>query len=135
MFLDVEMLADLQGMILSWSNRDPTHAFLRPAKYVCMALPRYVGHGKNSQAAKLQEALDLPFFAGADSSIEWVPFQLRSGIVHLGAEPTSGHYRSFVNSEGQWYLGDDASTPAACHLSDQLIARNCYLLLLEHIAA
>ena len=110
-FLHVEMATDLQIMTNGWSNRSPIHAFLRPARFVCLALPRYAGHGKNSQPVKLQGTVELPLYAGADSSIEWVPFQLRSGIVHLGAEPTSGHYRSFVLSDGQWYLGDDASPP------------------------
>ena len=111
------MAADLQTMINSWSNR-----------------PRYAGHGKNSQPVKLQGVVELPFYAGADSSLARVPFRPRSGIVHLGAEPRSGHYRSFVLWEGQWYLGDDACSPSACQLADQLIACNCYLLLLEHQA-
>ena len=99
-FLNVDMAADLQTMINSWSNRSPIHAFLPPARFVCPALPRYAGHGKNSQSVQLQGAVALPFFAGADSTIARVPFRLRSGIVHLGSEPTSGHYRSFVLSEG-----------------------------------
>ena len=134
-FLNVELAADLQTMINSWSNnRSPIHAFLPPARFVCLALPRYAGHGKNSLPIKLQEAVELPFYAGADSSLARVRFRLRSGIVHLGAEPTSGHYRSFVLSEGQWYLGDDASSPSACQMADQLMACNFYLLLLEHQA-
>ena len=133
-FLNVDMAADLQTMINSWSNRSPIHAFLPPARFVCLALPRYAGHGKNIQPVQLQGAVALPFFAGADSTIARVPFRLRSGIVHLGSEPTSGHYRSFVLSEGQWYLGDDACPPSACQLADPLIACNCYFLLLEHQA-
>ena len=133
-FLNVDMAADLQTMINSWSNRSPIQAFLPPARFVCLALPRYAGRGKNSQPVQLQGAVALPFFAGADSTIARVPFRLRSGIVHLGSEPTSGHYRSFVLSEGQWYLGDDACPPSACQLADPLIACNCYLLLLEHQA-
>ena len=85
-FLHVEMAADLQTMINSWSNRSPIHAFLPPARFVCLALPRYAGHGKNSQPGKLQGVVELPLCAGADSSLARVPFRLRSGIVHLGAE-------------------------------------------------
>ena len=89
-----ELPASRELLLTLRSNRSPIHAFLPPARFVCLALPRYAGHGKNSQPVQLQGAVALPFFAGADSTIARVPFRLRSGIVHLGSEPTSGHYRS-----------------------------------------
>ena len=100
-FLNVDMAADLQTLINNWSSRSPTHAFTFPDRFVCLALPRYAGNGKNSHPVKLQENVEIPFYAGADSTLARVGFRLRSGVAHLGAEPTSGHYRSFVLSEEQ----------------------------------
>ena len=112
-------------MVNQWSSQSPVHALVAAEQLVFLALPRYAGDGKNSSPIQLSEALLLPVYEGADSTLSWHPFRLRAGVVHLGAEPTSGHYRSFVRADAQWYLGDDSRPPSA------LISGNCYLLLLE----
>ena len=75
--------------------------------------------------------LSLPAFEGEGSVLTWHSFILRAGVIHLGEEPTSGHYRSLIRAEAQWYLADDSRPPTACQLNDSMITGNIYLLLLE----
>ena len=75
--------------------------------------------------------LSLPAFEAEGSDLIWHSFILRAGVIHLGEEPTSGHYRSLIRTEIQWYLADDSRPPTACQLNDSMITGNIYLLLLE----
>ena len=73
----------------------------------------------------------LPAFEGEGSVLTRHPFLLQAGVIHLGKEPTSGHYRGLIRAEAQWYLADDSRPPTACQLNDSVIKGNIYLLLLE----
>ena len=130
-FLNVPLAEDLQTMINGWSNQTPVRALVNAEKFVFLALPRYAGDGKNSSSIRLPEMLSLPAFEGEGSVLTWQSFLLRAGVIHLGEEPTSGHYRSLIRAEAQWYLADDSRPPTACQLNDSAITGNIYLLLLE----
>ena len=130
-FLTAPVSDDLQSMIEQWSSQLPVRALITAERYAFLALPRYVGNGKNSTPIRLQEQLSLPVFEAEGSVVTWHPFSLRAGVIHLGEVPTSGHYRSFVSNATQWFLADDSHPPAACSLTDPLITGNVYMLLLE----
>ena len=130
-FLSAPMVDSLQSMIEQWSRQLPIRALITAERFVLLALPRYVGEGKNSNPIRLQETLSLPVFEAAGSDIAWHSFSLRAGVIHLGEEPTSGHYRSLISNASQWFLADDSRPPTACSLTDSLITGNAYLLLLE----
>ena len=130
-FLATPLANDLQTMIDQWSRQTPARALITAERYAILALPRYVGDGKNSNPIRLQEMLSLPVFEAAGSELIWHSYFLRAGVIHLGEEPTSGHYRSLISKETQWFLADDSHPPTACNLSDSTITGNVYLLLLE----
>ena len=130
-FLAAPLADDLQAMINQWSNQTPVHALITAERYALLALPRYVGEGKNSSPIRLQETLSLPVFEAEGSALSWHSFLLRAGVIHLGEETTSGHYRSLIRTESQWFLADDSRPPTACNLNDPMITGNVYLLLLE----
>ena len=130
-FLAAPLAADLQAMINQWSNQTPVHAMITAERYAILALPRYVGAGKNSSPIRLQETLSLPVFEAEGSDLSWHSFGLRAGVIHTGEETTSGHYRSFIRTATQWFLADDSRPPTACNLNDPTITSNVYLLLLE----
>ena len=130
-FLAAPLAADLQAMINQWSNQTPVHAMITAERYAVLALPRYVGAGKNSSPIRLQETLSLPVFEAEGSDLSWHSFGLRAGVTHIGEETTSGHYRSFIRTATQWFLADDSRPPTACNLNDPTITSNVYLLLLE----
>ena len=123
--------AEFLSMIDQWSRQTPARALITAERYAILALPRYVGDGKNSSPIRLQEMLSLPVFEAAGSDLIWHSYFLRAGVIHLGEEPTSGHYRSLISMETQWFLADDSHPPTACNLSDSTITGNVYLLLLE----
>ena len=130
-FLTAPVSDDLQYMIEQWSSQLPVRALITAERVAFLALPRYVGDGKNNTPIRLQEQLSLPVFEAEGSVVTWHPFSLRAGVIHLGEVPTSGHYRSFVSNATQWFLADDSHPPAACSLTDPLITGNVYMLLLE----
>ncbi|OLP82011.1 hypothetical protein AK812_SmicGene37389 [Symbiodinium microadriaticum] len=130
-FLCAPLAEDLQTMINRWSSQMPVRALVAAEQFVFLAVPRYAGDGKNSSPIRLQELLLIPAYEGVGSTMTWHSFRLRAGVVHLGEEPTSGHYRSLIRAEEQWYLADDSRPPTACQINDPLITGNCYLLLLE----
>ena len=130
-FLAAPLADNLQAMIDQWSNQTPVHALITAERYALLALPRYVGEGKNGSPIRLQETLSLPVFEAEGSALTWHSFLLRAGVIHLGEETTSGHYRSLIRTEAQWFLADDSRPPAACNLNDPMITGNVYLLLLE----
>ncbi|OLP88109.1 hypothetical protein AK812_SmicGene30586 [Symbiodinium microadriaticum] len=130
-FLAAPLADNLQAMINQWSNQTPVHALITAERYALLALPRYVGESKNSSPIRLQETLSLPVFEAEGSALTWHSFILRAGVIHLGEETTSGHYRSLIRTEAQWFLADDSRPPTACNLNDPMITGNVYLLLLE----
>ena len=63
----------------------------------------------------------------------WYNYKVRAGVFHIGAEVTSGHYRSF------WYCpdhatlltGDDAVRPTQASASDtKRVKEGSFLLIL-----
>ncbi|OLP91680.1 LINE-1 retrotransposable element ORF2 protein [Symbiodinium microadriaticum] len=130
-FLAAPFAADLQAMINQWSNQKPVHAMITAERFAILALPRYVGAGKNSSPIRLQETLSLPVFEAEGSALSWHSFSLRARVIHIGEETTSGHYRSLIRTATQWFLADDSRPPTVCNLNDPMITGNVYLLLLE----
>ena len=43
----------------------------------------------------MQQA-SFPVFTGSDHAVQWTPYSLVAGVLHLGSTPQQGHYRTFM---------------------------------------
>ena len=100
-------------MIDAWTGQFKVHALLRATPTVCVALPRFVERTKIRERIALAETISLPVFRGHDAEVALCTYYLRSVILHIGSETTSGHYRALVGKAGQWFLGDNSKPPVS----------------------
>ena len=124
-----QVVSSLQHLLCNWSGQERVNALLPPGPNVCIALPRFASAYKSTDPVYIEETLDIPV-SRHNEVVSWEPLKLRSVIVHLAAETTTGHYRALVGKEGSWYLGDDShSEPTDLH--DPIVTSNCYVIFFE----
>ena len=125
------MSLTIQQMINSWTGQSKVHTLLRATPTVCIALPRFVERTKICDRITLAETISLPVFQGHDAEVTFCTYYLRSVILHIGSETTSGHYRALAGQAGQWFLADDSKPPVGMPLSEAIIEENSCILFLE----
>lgn len=70
--------------------------------------------------------------AYADNSVP-IKYQLKSFVIHAGFSPFSGHYTSYVNKDGKWYLCNDKSVTLVSQKEVDREKPNAYLAFFELI--
>ena len=129
--VDSKVSPTVQQMIDAWTGQSKVHALLRATSTVCVALPRFVERTKIRERIALAETISLPVFLGHDAEVALCTYYLRSVILHIGSETTSGHYRALVGRAGEWFLDDDSQPPVSMPLSEAIIEESCCILFLE----
>ena len=122
----------LQAIIDRWTAQSEVHALWYAPACIALQLSRY-DNGKVLTPVSLSpdRRIFIPTFVASDTHTQRVAFVLRAAVVHLGAVPTSGHYRATFFQEARVMYADDgrASVLAtARHLAE--ISANCYILYL-----
>ena len=92
-----------------WQNSECLHCIQGDETHLAIALKRFAytpeGCAKNSSPIRLEGSYMMPLLTG--DQIHWAPFSVQAAIIHLGATPSSGHYRAQVNlSTGVFYTND-----------------------------
>ena len=119
---------NLQEMITAWSRQARVHALTQCGELLLLQLPRYVSDFRDGRPCRIPAEVQAPAFIGLDLEITDVPFKLIGGLLHLGVEPRSGHYRHFMIEDDVAYLGDDFQRPQPASLCTSLIESNVYIL-------
>ena len=48
------------------------------------------------QCGQAMQRASFPVFTGSDHAVQWTPYSLAAGALHLGSTPQQGHYRTFM---------------------------------------
>ncbi|OLQ04744.1 hypothetical protein AK812_SmicGene12129 [Symbiodinium microadriaticum] len=97
---------DLQDAIQAWHDRGYVHALTSAPQITLLQLARYVQDHKNIAEAHVQDFIMMPVFK-VGLEIKWIRYQVVAAILHYGPTPQSGHYRSHLKLDDQWFLTDD----------------------------
>ena len=119
---------DIQAMLTAWADQARVHGIAYCEEIMLVQLPRYVSHHKDIRPCRVPAQVQAPVFRGLDTQIEEHEFSLIGGLLHLGAEPRSGHYRHFLVENERAYLGDDFQLPQPVSLTTSLVESNVYIL-------
>ncbi|OLP82135.1 hypothetical protein AK812_SmicGene37250 [Symbiodinium microadriaticum] len=97
---------DLQEAINAWHQQGSVHALCNHPDIILVYLARYVGNGKSFKEVFFHEEVKVPVFV-QEMQVEWREYQPVSAVLHFGATPVAGHYRSLLKIKGQWYFTQD----------------------------
>ena len=119
---------DVQAMLEGWSHQARVHGITTCSEILLVQLPRYVRDYKDSRPCCIPEQVQAPVFQNQYTQINQQEFRLIGGLLHLGEEPRSGHYRHFMVANERAYIGDDFQLPQPVSLTDSLVETNVYLI-------
>ena len=90
----------LQECIICCHEQQIPHGLLCAPEFLLVTLARYasVARGKNRTRVpcKAMQRASFPVFTGSDHAVQWTPYSLVAGVLHLGSTPQQGHYRTFM---------------------------------------
>ena len=96
--------ATLQDCVVQWHEQKIPHGLLGTPSFLLVNLARYanIARGKNPirLPCKAMQKVSFPVFRGTGHDVAWTSYTLVAGIMHLGPQPQSGHYRSFLAHPG-----------------------------------
>ena len=96
--------ATLQDCVVQWHEQKIPHGLLGTPSILLVNLARYanIARGKNPirLPCKAMQKVSFPVFRGTGHDVAWTSYTLVAGIMHLGPQPQSGHYRSFLAHPG-----------------------------------
>ena len=119
---------DLQEMLAAWRDQAFVHGIAQCQELLFIQLPRYVHAHKDSRPCHIPAEVQAPHFTDLDRGTALHSYYLVGGLLHLGAEPRSGHYRHFIVEHGNVFLGDDFQNPEPAYLTSPLMTTNVYIL-------
>ena len=126
--LSVGNTMDLHELINNWSRREFEYALHQCKEMLLLQLPRYSYLQKDRRACPIPAEVQVPMFVDHSLATSLVLFTLAGGLLHIGEETQSGHYRPFIYDEGSAYLSDDNLLPSRFPITDPLIENNIYIL-------
>ena len=89
---------------------------------------RSTAHGKNHACISFSGGVVLP--VRTDAGVEQRTFGAVSGVLHLGENVTSGHYRAVLRQGSQWYIADDGVAAVPTSIGTHL-TRQIYVIWLQ----
>ena len=99
--------ATLQDCIVQWHEQKIPHGLLSAPPVLFVNLARYanIARGKNPirLPCKAMQKVTFPVFRGTGHDVAWTSYTLVAGVMHLGPQPQSGHYRSFLAHPGSCF--------------------------------
>ena len=113
----------VQGQGTAW------HGLTQCNELLLIQIPRYVRDSKDRRPCRIPMEVQAPVFTGLDTQIIAQRFSLIGGLLHIGEEPRSGHYRQFIIEDGIACLGDDFQRPQPTQISTPLMETNVYILV------
>ena len=123
----------LSQLVGAWSENSFQRGLLWAPPLLAVVLGRWSAGHKIHTAVSLSE-VNIPVWEEGQTRT-WYRYKVRAGVFHIGAEATSGHYRSFWFSPPHEALmtGDDAVRPSPASASDAKRVRegSCLLFLVR----
>ena len=116
--------ATLQDCIVQWHEQKIPHGLLGTPSILFVNLARYanIARGKNPirLPCKALQKVSFPVFRGTGHDVTWTSYTLVAGVMHLGPQPQSGHYRSFLAHPGSC-LASWPQASTSCSSEPQLL--------------
>ena len=100
----------LQQACTAWYNHVYQRALAWAPDILPVTLARWTEGSKSLTPLDLRQRLSLPTW-GAAQHREWRTYEVRSGVYHLGATLTAGHFRTY------WFYPSEANYISATTLS------------------
>ena len=105
----------LQHLLKRWHHdKRGKQALLHAPPLLCMQIGRFhdFTHRRQDMVYWDFSTVLLPVYVNDGESIRWQPYKLRAGLLHFGAQPTTGHYQSFaLTPREEILLWDDGRPP------------------------
>ena len=123
--------ASLAQATRAWSDGGFQRGLLRAPPLLAVVLCRWSSGHKLQTAVTLSD-VSIPVWEEGQART-WHTYKVRAGVFHIGAEVTSGHYRSFWFCPDHDILltGDDAVRPTQASASDlKRVKEGSFLLIL-----
>ena len=120
---------DIQELISAWSEQAHIHAFVSSAPIVIIQLGRFPHRGKSMVQVRFQQLVNMPVFANGVQR-NWEPYHAVAGLIHIGESPHSGHYRSVLRVQQEWWITDDG-VPAVQCADEAELKRGLYTVWLK----
>ena len=116
--------ATLQDCVVRWHEQKIPHGLLGAPPVLFVHLARYanIARGKNPirLPCKAMQKVSFPVFRGTDHDVAWTSYTLVAAVMHLGPQPQSGHYRSFLAHPGSC-LDSCPQASTSCSSEPQLM--------------
>ena len=116
--------ATIQDCVVQWHEQKIPHGLLGTPSVLFVSLARYanIARGKNPilLPCKVMQQVSFPVFRGTGHDVAWTSYTLVAGVMHLGPQPQSGHYRSFLAHPGTC-LDSWPQESASCSSEPQLM--------------
>ena len=118
----------LQDLVEAWTFQHHVYALSGEWDRVPVVLGRYARDRKNQARVLFDGDVQLPVF-GHGCVLRQARYRVEAALVHLGDEPSSGHYRAILRHQGKWYYTDEGTCSCETELQG-VHACNVYLLWL-----
>ena len=116
--------ATLQDCIVQWHEQKIPHGLLGTPSILFVNLARYANIARGNNPIRLPckalQKVSFPVFRGTGHDVTWTSYTLVAGVMHLGPQPQSGHYRSFLAHPGSC-LASWPQASTSCSSEPQLL--------------
>ena len=100
-----------------WSEAVSPRAISRSGRVLIVQMGRYVDGRKDMSLAEIEHSVMVPVF-DEESRIRLEEYRIAAAVIHLGARPTSGHYRALLRDGDRWGYSDDNARSTLVDLTD-----------------
>ena len=125
----VGKVCTLQEAVRGWHQHAFPHALTTASHRVLLFINRYATAGKSFCEVRFQDEVQLPVFRHG-TEVQWHRYRPCAAVLHFGATPHMGHYRSLLRVETHWFFTQDGQLP-----TPQIIKRqhctNVYAIWLQ----
>ena len=90
---------------IAWSAASSTRAVSWSGGVLIVQFGRYIDGRKDTSQVEFDSAVMVPV-VGAENRVDWVEYRVAAAVIHLGARPTSGHYRALLRAGDRWGHSD-----------------------------
>jgi hypothetical protein len=124
-------MCTLQHLIDHWNDAlGVCRAALQADSVLILQISRFIDSSqKCMQQIEFGSQIRFPVFQ-TDGTVHFFPFVVAGIIFHLGATPTSGHYRTAVRYNDQWMAYEDNTIPERFTTLPDWICGNIVMFML-----
>ena len=121
----------LQHLIDHWNDAlGVCRAALQADSVLILQISRLIDLSqKCMQQIEFGSQIRFPVFQ-TDGTVHFFPFAIAGFVFHLGATPTSGHYRAVVRYNEHWMAYEDNTLPERFTTLPALIRANIVMIML-----